>query len=402
MGDRAGGSTKSERIPVVPGVLRWARDTAGFSAGVASKRLGVSQGTLEQWESGAIAPTIKQLRKAAKLYKRPLAVLLLPEPPTDFDALRDFRRLPGESTLEWSPELHAEFKRAASQREVFLELDELASASAPENQQLPSLSTDMLPEGASAELRSALGLSSEQSWSNPSDGLNAWITAIEATGIIVIHTRGVDIHEMRGFSISEWPHPVIGLNGNDFPRPRLFTLVHELCHLALNDGGLCDLHEWATNSRTTNDAIEHYCNQVAAGALMPSEMLMEVPGIRDAARGRTWSLDELSDLARPYGVSSESLLLRLIALQRASWDLYWQLKPELEREYEWVRSRQRERQKEQGGGPSYYVVKARDLGHGYVTSVLEAYRTRAISSLDVSDYLDVRFDQLPKLEAVLR
>jgi hypothetical protein len=39
--------------------------------------------------------------------------------------------------------------------------------------------------------------------------------------------------------------------------------------------------------------------------------------------------------------------------------------------------------------------------HGYVVSVLDAYRTRAISSLDVSDYLDVRFDKLDKLERVV-
>lgn len=48
-------------------------------------------------------------------------------------------------------------------------------------------------------------------------------------------------------------------------------------------------------------------------------------------------------------------------------------------------------------------MHARDLGQGYVTSVLDAFRSRAISSLDVSDYLDVRFDKLDKLEqAVFR
>jgi hypothetical protein len=36
-----------------------------------------------------------------------------------------------------------------------------------------------------------------------------------------------------------------------------------------------------------------------------------------------------------------------------------------------------------------------------VTSVLDAFYSRAISSLDVADYLDMRFDQLPKLETAV-
>lgn len=38
-------------------------------------------------------PTIAQLRKAAEVYKRSLAVFFLSEPPEGFDTLRDFRRL---------------------------------------------------------------------------------------------------------------------------------------------------------------------------------------------------------------------------------------------------------------------------------------------------------------------
>ena len=38
------------------------------------------------------------------------------------------------------------------------------------------------------------------------------------------------------------------------------------------------------------------------------------------------------------------------------------------------------------------------MGHGYITSVLDAFRSRAITSLDVADYLDVRYDQLSQLE----
>src|SRR5689334_3829159 len=105
----------AERIPVAPGVLNWARHSAGYSdIELAAKRLSVKTDQVQMWESGALDPTITQLRNMAKLYRRPLAVLLLPKAPKDFDALRDFRRTGSEGSQAWSPALHAEFKRALS------------------------------------------------------------------------------------------------------------------------------------------------------------------------------------------------------------------------------------------------------------------------------------------------
>jgi Zn-dependent peptidase ImmA (M78 family) len=204
---------------------------------------------------------------------------------------------------------------------------------------------------------------------------------------------------MRGFSVSEWPYPVIILNGSDWPRPKLFTLLHELCHLALNAGGLCDLHEGTAKHQRAEDQVEHYCNQVAASALMPRAALEREPSIRAV---QTWSLDHLSEVSHRYGASSESLLLRLVNLQVVTWDTYWQLKPELDDAYAEARQREKARQKAADGGPSYFVIKARNLGHGYVQSVIDAFHSRAISSYDVSDYLDVKFNQLAKLQEVVQ
>ena len=67
-----------------------------------------------------------------------------------------------------------------------------------------------------------------------------------------------------------------------------------------------------------------------------------------------------------------------------------------------TRRREKERRKAANGGPSYYVVKARDLHHSYSSSVLDAYAQKAISSLDAADYLAVRYDQIPELEEAAR
>jgi Zn-dependent peptidase ImmA (M78 family)/transcriptional regulator with XRE-family HTH domain len=395
------GASASERIEVVPEVMEWARRSGGFKdLHVAAKKIGVSDAILAKWEAGKLSPTIRQLRKAGKVYRRPLAVLLLPEPPLDFDAVRDFRRMPTDEAQDWSPALRGEFRRALSQREVFLELAELASGSIQETHDLLRLDPRSDPEAAADSLRGTLGVEQGRGWSSRYDALNAYVSAVEHFGVLVIHTRDIAIREMRGFSISERPFPVIALNGADWARPRLFTLLHELTHLAINASGLCDLHETRQTSGNEGDQLEHFCNQVAAATLMPASLIHALVG-----RGPelAWTLDDLAPLSRRFGASREAVLLRLVSLQLATWDLYWTRKTELDAVYEEARRQEAERRREKKDtGPNYYVVKARDLGHGYVSTVLDAFRSRAISSLDVADYLEVRFEQLPKLENVLR
>ena len=108
------------RIPIDRELLVWARQALGMSGEAAAQRLSISESTLDKWESGALSPTIKQLRKAASVYRIPLAVLLLPEPPTTYQPIRDYRKLVDGRIAPVSPALHAELRRAESQREVFL------------------------------------------------------------------------------------------------------------------------------------------------------------------------------------------------------------------------------------------------------------------------------------------
>ena len=392
---------RSPRITVSPAVLAWARRSAGLDAEQAAKRIAVSRATLEQWEAGTLAPTLVQLRNSAKVYRRPLAVLLLETPPNEsgFDALTDYRA-EGERPKNPSPELLAELRRAVGQREVMLELQSVSPDSLPPPRDLPRLSrrsTDIDEYGG--ELRSFAGvpLASQQAARDAGAALRLWISGVEAAGIIVIHTSGVKPAEMHGFSINEWPYPVIALNGSDQPRRRLFTLLHELAHLALERGGICDLHE--TESATPSDlsAIERRCNAIAAATLLPRDALLaESPSRSD------WPLVELERLSRRFWVSSEAILLRLVSLGQATWKLYWKRRPDLDLAYEQARQRQRERNQNSSGGPSYYLVKARDIGHGYASSVLDAYRNDQISSLDVADYLNIRFSQLESLEAAVQ
>jgi Zn-dependent peptidase ImmA (M78 family)/transcriptional regulator with XRE-family HTH domain len=384
----------SDKIPVAPDVLIWARKTAGLDIPRAAKKLGVSESRLEEFEEGS-NPTIVQLRNMATAYKRPLAVLLLSEPPLDFQPIKDFRQR-GKAGDEWSPELHSEFKRALSQRDVLIELSEIAPSSV-----VPPTDDLQVKDAAGAEavgaaLRAMLGMDvwPRSAWKTPATLIKKAIESVESLGVLVVQARSVLLSEMRGFSISEWPYPVIVLNASDWPRPKLFTLFHELAHLTLNAGGMCDLHEPRSNTDAfaTND-VEHHCNQVAAEILMPVARIKAL----SLASDRAWTPADLATFAYPFGASAEAFLLRLVDLKLTTWKTYWDIKPELDTLYEKAREAEKERMKQTPGGPTFYVLKARDLGHGYVQSVLDAYRGRAIRSYDAADYLDVQYQQISKL-----
>jgi transcriptional regulator with XRE-family HTH domain len=97
----------SRSIPalVKPALLIWARERAGLPLEEAASRLGIEVERLQQWEQGTDRPSIAQLRKIGELYKRPLAVFFLSEPPQGFDPQREFRRLQGVTPQTESPEL---------------------------------------------------------------------------------------------------------------------------------------------------------------------------------------------------------------------------------------------------------------------------------------------------------
>jgi transcriptional regulator with XRE-family HTH domain len=114
----------SVKALVKPELLVWARTSAQLTVEEAAVKAQVKKEKLANWERGEEQPSLPQLRKLGRVYKRPLAVFYLPTPPKMFAALRDFRRLPVEVAGRQSPELAFEIRRARARREIALDLYE--------------------------------------------------------------------------------------------------------------------------------------------------------------------------------------------------------------------------------------------------------------------------------------
>jgi Zn-dependent peptidase ImmA (M78 family) len=386
--------TARVRALVEPSLLVWARESAGLSPEEAAGKVQVKTERLRGWEQGEGSPTINQLRELGRIYRRPTAVFYLPEPPKDFMALRDYRRIPGVQRNEESPELRWEIRLAGYRREVALELAEEWEEEVPLFAVSASITEDI--ERVAERARGLLGvsMSRQASWETPATALNSWRFALEDAGVLVFQAAEVGVDEMRGFSLSERPLPVITVNNKDSYNGRIFSLMHELVHLMLDDSGLCIFSEFEPKT-TSHQNIELFCNQVAAAILVPAEDLLARPSVRRKGTDAIWPPGDLWDLSGRYKVSSEVMLRRLYRLDRVDDDFYWAT----------IRMSPRVRKEKKRGSPGWQPPPQKAVynsGQLFSELVLDSFHEDRITAADVSDYFESRLKHLPAIEELVR
>ena len=382
---------------VKPELLTWARQTAGFALPDAARRAGVKSAKLEAWERGESRPTITQLRVLARVYKRPLAVFYLPEPPRDFQALQDYRRLPGEPVAEQSPALRFGIRSAHYRREAALDLyQELGETPPP-----LTLSADVHedPEVVAVRFRSALGIgyADQITWKDDYDALNRWRLALERLGVLVFQVSRVKLSEMRGFSISDLPLPVIGINSQDNPRSRIFTMLHELTHIVLQRGGLCEWNIDANAERANlaeEQRIEVFCNAVAGAMMVPQAELLQEDIVVRKQGSPEWANDEIAHLVNRFNANREVILRRLLTLGRTTGVFYQRKREEFQRESAAYKK------------PTKVIVPQHQkalasAGNLFANLVLSSYHQDKITASDLSDLLEVKLQYVPKIEQTL-
>src|SRR5688572_1084802 len=141
---------KSVPALVVPALLAWGRKTAGLSIEETARKLKVPVARLQAWEEGTERPSVAKVRALGQLYRRPLAVFYLPEPPRDFAPLKDYRRLALESKGPTRELLFAE-RRSLTRREGALELYPELEGTPPEFDLFATLDED--PEDVGYRVR---------------------------------------------------------------------------------------------------------------------------------------------------------------------------------------------------------------------------------------------------------
>jgi Zn-dependent peptidase ImmA (M78 family) len=391
---------RSPEALVTPELLTWARQSAGYELADAARKLHVR---LEAWEGGEARPTMVQLRKLGKLYRRPIAVFFLPDSPRGpRQPLRDFRRLPGEELGVLSPELMLSYRDASERRQAALELLELLDEAPGPFSAKADLGQN--PESLGEHIRELLGVTYDQQkkWYGPYEPFNWWRSAIEELGVLAFQMSDVATSEVRGFSISDSPLPAVVVNRNDAPPARVFTLLHELTHVMLRAGGVCDLDR-RSGRRPEEQRTEVFCNYTAGAALMPRSQFLEEPLVLMNKDTVEWDDEYIRRLATAYGTSREAVVRRLLTLGcTEAW--FYEKKREQYRE-ERRQRRERARLLARQAAREYRRNVAQDAisrtGKPFARIVLEAYHGGAISAVDATDYLSVKLKHLDRIEGLV-
>jgi Zn-dependent peptidase ImmA (M78 family)/DNA-binding XRE family transcriptional regulator len=375
-----------------PALLVWARESASLTQEAIAKKIGVKVDRIRGWENGQDHPSIAQLRNFAAATKRPLAVFYLAEPPLTFDALHDFRAVATSAVrAATTPGLAFEIRKAYDRREWALELMTDLQLTPPNFEVRLGLRDD--PEVAAGKIRAALGVRIEEQsrWRVDNEAFREWRGLLERAGILTFQATNLELDEARGFSISLKPLPVVVANIKDAYRGRIFTLLHEVTHIALNEGGICDLDD--NQRRNVNAQIEAFCNRVAGAILFPKHDLLATNEVRNhRAADMDWSDGEIQSLSRKFGGSREALLVRLLALGRTSEKFYYKKRDE----YRLAYAKWREQRKDGFAPP--HIVSLSSAGPLFTNLVIENFNREHITASDVSDYLQVRVKHLPEIQ----
>jgi transcriptional regulator with XRE-family HTH domain len=255
----------ADKAYITPTVIKWARETAHMTLEVAASKVSVQPERLAQWEAGATQPTIRQAETLAKTYKRPFALFFLPQPPRDFMPLQDFRRKTAGALTTAAVFIIREMQqRQAWVRDFYEENGESP---------LPFVGRFTMRHSPVTVAKDILReLEIDPAHYQQGNPMKEWINKAEAKGIFISRTSFINSHlllnseEFQGFTIADPLVPFVFINSDDWDSAQLFSLVHELAHIWINQSGISSEIVPESLQPDHQHPVEIFCNQVAAQA----------------------------------------------------------------------------------------------------------------------------------------
>lgn len=376
-------------------VLRWAREKAGLSHEEAAARapIGRKKGMepadrLAAMERGEEAVSHSCLRNLAKLYRRPLVTFYLAKPPAPDTAIPDFRTLADAPIHEVSPNLDALLRRLRARQQEVREIR--ADDGAVPLPFIGRFNLQTAPSVIAADIRDEidLNLAAQRRFPDRDAFFRGLRRKLEDIGIFVqlfgdlgSHHSRILPEEFRGLVLLDDLAPFIVINPNDAAAAFLFTLLHEVAHIWIGEGGISNSSPFESGAAA--NATEQLCNKVAAEFLVPGGPILA--DWRALAPELTVG-QKVQALASSWRVSRAMMARRLRELRQITEDDWWRLYRGYQQEWR----AQRERLQEQEGGPGWYLLATRKIGNGLINTVLGALDNGTVTYTEASRILGVK------------
>jgi len=381
-------ASKSFNVSVEPTVLIWARESIGMGIeDVVKKIKGITTDTIREWEKkdGVAKPTFAHIERLSTIYKRPLGAFLLPAPPKETPFPTDFRTLPSKEKQPLKPKTYLAIRKAKRFQYSAIELIKELGEESKKLFIKANLSDN--PETLAEKMRIQFGVKEFPSsvYFTKEAALDEWIKTLENNGILVFQISITMNKKIRGFSLIDEDIPVVVLRRSDETSAKIFTLFHELAHLLLREGGICDLEE-------SDISHEKFCNYFAGAFLVPKDRLLNHSVVKANEKIREWPENFLKDIAWDFKVSKEVILRRLWILDLTTKEYYHKKHEEWEGKYKEPFGR---------GKKDEIKICLQERGKKYISMAFDAYERKKIDGVGLADYLGVTSDKISKIKEAI-
>ncbi len=338
-------------------MLRWARERAGYAVADLERRFP----NLPKWERREAQPTLKQVEAFAKATYTPVGFLFLHEPPVEIVPIPDFRTMNNMYVGHPSPNLLDTIYVCQQRQEWYRDYARSMAEEPLKFVGAVSIRDDVV--STARTIRNALGFNVNERRQMPTwtDALRHFIGQADEIGVMVmcngvVHNnnhRHLDPAEFRGFAMADDLAPLVFINGADTKAAQMFTLAHELAHIWLGESAVSD----AQPAFVPDQAVERWCNQVAAELLVPLDLMrQEYVATADLQ-------DELSRLARLFKVSNLVILRRIHDVGGLTRQAFWQAYDD---EVERLRAIPR------GSGGNFYLTQAARVSKRFAAALVSS------------------------------
>jgi Zn-dependent peptidase ImmA (M78 family) len=389
-------------IKVNPGVLIWARETAGFTLQDAANKLfadgvrATADDKLEALENGAKEPSRAQLNSFAKLYKRPLLAFYMEEPPRTGRRGQDFRQSPDSRTKRENAMLDALLRDVKARQEIVREIlidDEDFRA----YEFVGSVTLKTSVEITVKSISVALGFDYTDVSLRRGDHdkfFKQLRMEVEDIGVFVLLLSDLGSHHstipssvFRGFAIADDVAPFVVINAKEAKPSRSFTLMHELAHIWLGTTGVSG-HASTETPKNQTAKIERYCNDVAGEFLLPSAHFRQ--GMPEFHPNDSKTAEAVVDsIAYKWSVSGPMVAYQLYRTGDLSGDAYGRLRGVYAARWQAALKHQKEKMKD-SDGPNPHVVKSHNLGNALLEVVYRTVRDNALTYTKAANLLGAK------------
>lgn len=385
-----------KKIRVNPEVLKWARESAHLDISEIPKST-ISTDLLIKIENGTDLPSFIQLQRLATKYERSLGVLLGDKiPEIDYQKIPFFRK---DNQTNYDSSL-AMFIRDIQDKQDWAR-NYLLSEGNAELDFIGSVSITDNADKIADRIKERLDLPHYRSFSNRNDYLKALKVELEERGVFISITgsnqlnKRISLEQAQGFAISDPIAPFVFVNTKNTTNAKIFTLIHEIAHLFLNESGISEDALRFRKAECKEDEIENFCNNVAGEVLMPKIEFLEEFTRRDG------SLEKIiTDLSNVFFVSELAICVKLWRLNLISFDEYRFHYESSEKKIKHYLLEKEKEQKERSGGRYYNNMRSKN---GVLFSYLaySAYKSGEILSLDLSKLLKINTNNIENYFATL-